>query len=172
MHSADPMNTFDFDFKALFIASAGEPVNYQGERIYLAHKVPVCQKGRLLVTIEATDSPYLQGVAIQEDVIGIEDRQRRTVVYEHYSVSPAERSKQRSRLPFSFEFEQKGTSGELLFFNVALREDQRCEYWDAGCAMKVEPLANGYRFYCNDFQRNDDFSDLVFRVECLPCKEP
>ena len=164
------MSAFDFDFKELFSAAAGEPVFYRGERIVLAQKVPVCHQGRLLVTLETTASPFLQGVAIQEDVIGIEDRQKRSIVYEHYSVPPGERGKVRSRLPYSFEFVQQGTSGELLFFNVALH-GERCEYWTGGCAMKVEPLANGVRFRCNDFQRNDDFTDLVFRVECLPLKE-
>jgi len=166
------MSQFDFDFKNLFLGAAGEPVVYRGEPIVMAQKVPVCHRGRLLVTIESTASPYLQGVAIQEDVIGIEDRRRRTVVFEHYSVPPGERRRQRSRLPFSFEFEQKGTTGELLFFNVALREDGGCEYWSGGCAMKVEQLPSGFRFRCNDFQPNDDFTDLVFRVECLPGREP
>ena len=166
------MPAFDYDFQSLFLAAAGEPVSYQGERIYLAHKIPVCQSGRLQVTIEATDSPYLQGVAIQEDVIGIEERRKRTLVFEHYSVPPKQRHRERNRLPYSFEFEQKGTSGELLLYNVALREDGGCAYWTGGCALKVERLENGFRLYCNDFQRNDDFSDLVFRIECLPPRTP
>lgn len=162
------MPAFDFDFQKLFLAAAGEPVIYRGERIRLAHKIPVCRSGRLLVTIESTASPHLQGIAIQEDVIGIEERRKRTIVYEHYSVPAKDRQRERSRLPFSFEFEQKGNSGELLLFNVALREDGGCAYWTGGCALKVEQLPNGFRLHCNDFQRNDDFTDLVFRVECLP----
>jgi len=162
------MPNFDYDFQTLFQQAAGEPVLYRGERIHLAYKIPVCHSGRLLVTIESTASPRLQGVAIQEDVIGIEERRKRTIVYEHYSVPPERRHCERSRLPFSFEFEQKGTSGELLLFNVALREDGGYDYWTGGCALKVEQLEHGLRLHCNDPQRNDDFTDLVFRVECLP----
>jgi hypothetical protein len=39
------------------------------------------------------------------------------------------------------------------------------EAWVGHAAMIVEELPNGRRYRCNDSQRDDDFDDLIFRIE-------
>lgn len=41
-------------------------------------------------------------------------------------------------------------------------------FCNEGCAMKIEDISeNKKRFYCNDYEINDDFNDLIFEIEFL-----
>jgi hypothetical protein len=38
-------------------------------------------------------------------------------------------------------------------------------WWKDGFAMKKEKIENGWRYKCNDIQPNDDFTDMVFKIQ-------
>lgn len=41
-------------------------------------------------------------------------------------------------------------------------------WWHNGAAMIVEAVENGSRYHCNDGFADDDFNDIVFRIERQP----
>jgi hypothetical protein len=153
-----------FDFNKLFGNAKGEPVVHNGKILLLSDKIPAKFNETFTVTIEATSSKYPQGVGISEGVEVFERRVKRAVIWEYYSVPPAERGQLRSRLPFSFDVVCRNKSGHLRFYNMA--EVDGAQSWSIyACAMIAEDIPNGRRYYCNDWQPNDDFNDVVFRVE-------
>lgn len=151
------------DFGQLFTASKGQPVPYNGRLLVLSDRVPATLGQRLVVTIESTRSEHPQGVGISEGVALFGEVVKRGVVWEYFSLPPDRRGAARSALPFSFEVECRNKRGFLSFYNMA-EFDGRQEWWHAGSCMWVEPIANGRRYHCNDFERDDDFDDIVFTV--------
>lgn len=157
---------FDFNFNRLFAESKGQPVIYNGDVIYLADKLSATLGEVFIVTIESTHSKYLQGVGVSENVRVFGQQEKRAVVFEHYSVPIENRSTERSRLPFQFEVECRNKKGFLWFYNMCLVNDRQ-EWWHGGCAMRREAMESGFRYFCNDWQRNDDFTDIVFSVRSI-----
>ena len=152
------------DFSALFRSSRGQPVTWEGKTLVLADQVAASLGERFTVTIESTASSHLQGVGVSEGVSVFGERVKRAVVFEHFSLPPELRANERSRLPFSFEVECRSRKGHLSFYNMALL-NSRQEWWVHGCAMIVEVLENGRRYFCNDFEPDSDFDDIVFSVQ-------
>jgi hypothetical protein len=93
-------------------------------------------------------------------------KQRKSLFLETYTVPPNKRFFKRKVLPFSYEVTCNNKKNVLHIYNVALVKNRQ-EYWTNGCAMIVSEINNGYRFNCNDFQFNDDFNDIIFKVEYL-----
>jgi hypothetical protein len=155
---------FDFDFNRLFAEGKGGPIIYKGQTLHLMDKIPAKLGETFVVTIESTASKYPQGVGISEGVGVFDEHVKQAVVWEFFSVPPKERRHTRSRLPFSFEVICKNKSGFLAFYNMA-EVDGRQQWWYYGCAMIAEDIPDGRRYRCNDWQPNDDFNDIVFRVE-------
>lgn len=47
-------------------------------------------------------------------------------------------------------------------------ETELVTYFSRSCAMKIEELSpTKKRYYCNDYENDDDFDDLVFELEIL-----
>ena len=158
------MNDFDYDFNKLFIATKGQPVNYQGKTLLLADRIPAKLGEVFCVTIEQTNSSYPQGVGCSENVEVFGQRIKRAVVWEYYSLAPSERGQLRSRLPFTFEIICRNKQGHLSFYNMAEVEGGRQSWWHGGACMIAEDIPGGHRLRCNDFQLNDDFNDIIFTV--------
>ena len=63
-----------------------------------------------------------------------------------------------------FEIKVVLKDGSLGIFNAS----EPGGSWVRGCAMIIEKKCqNKYRFYCNDFENDDDFDDLIFDLEIL-----
>ena len=118
---------------------------------------------RALVTIEAVNSPYPQGVGFGRGAEVYGERVDRGVVWDYFSVPPERRSAVRNELPFSFEVVCRNKSGHLLFYNMT-EYMGRADWWSGGSAMWIEELPDGRRYHCNDADLDDDFEDLVFTV--------
>jgi hypothetical protein len=160
------MSDFDFNFNRMFAEAKGLPVYYNSKYICMSDKVPAKYGERFLVTIESTNSKYLQGVGISQNVEVFGEKNNRVVVYEYASLLPDQRKEKRSELPFSFEVICRNKKGYLSFYNMA-QVDGRNDWFNLGCAMIVDELSNTRIYHCNDFQPNDDFNDIVFQVERL-----
>jgi hypothetical protein len=158
------------NFGQLFIESKGQPLAYKGKSLILSDRVPAACGQRFTVTIESTASSYPQGIGISENVRVFDDKARRAVVWEYFSLPPHERGKRKSALPFSFEVECRNKKGWLSFYNMAECNGQQ-SWWHAGSCMWVESIAGGRRYHCNDFELDDDFDDLVFTVTGLDAPE-
>ena len=152
------------NFGELFIASGGRPLDFGGHQLILTDKIPARLGQRFRVTIESVASAYPQGVGISEQVEVFGEKVRRAVVWDYYSVPPDERSGRRVMLPFAFDVACRSKSGHLSFYNMT-EYGGRQEWWHGGSCMWVEPLRNGRRYHCNDFEPDADFDDIVFMVE-------
>ena len=124
---------------------------------------PAALNEELEVTIESTASPYIQGIGFSEGVEVFGKNEKKAVVFEHFSLPPEERERRKSSLPFRFTVTCRSKRGHVQFYNMAL-ENGRQSWWHAGSAMIVEDLSDGRRYYCNDFELDDDFDDLIFTV--------
>jgi len=156
--------TDDFDFNRRFAETKGGPIEYKGNQLILMDKIPAKLGEVFLVTIESTNSQYPQGVGISDGVEVFGERLKRAVVWEYFSLPPKKRKRKRSSLPFQFKVQCRNKSGFLHFYNMA-EVDGRQEWWHYASCMIPENIQNGRRYRCNDFQPNDDFDDIIFRVE-------
>lgn len=144
--------------------SKGQPIAHAGRVLQMIDRFPAALGEELVVTIETTTSPHLQGVAFSEGVEVFGQRVKKAVVFEFFSVPPEERETVRSRLPFSFVVTCRNRKGFISFYNMALT-GERQSWWHAGSAMIAEECDGGRRYRCNDFEMDDDFDDLVFSVK-------
>lgn len=67
--------------------------------------------------------------------------------------------------PQTIDFEVMGKPSTIEVKNVWDVGDGVIHSWHNGAAMIVEPLADGRRYRCNDGFADDDFDDIVFRLE-------
>lgn len=161
----DPVTTMDnFNFGERFKKSGGKPIVHQGRQLIMADRIAARLGQQLNITIESTSSPHPQGVGMSKGVQIFGSTVKRAVVWDYFSVPPDHRSDERSRLPYSFAVTCRNKSGFLLFYNMT-EYMGRQEWWHGGAAMFVEELPNGRRYWCNDFELDDDFDDLVFTIE-------
>ena len=127
-------------------------------------RLPAELGDRFTVTIEAPRSPYPQGVGFSEEVEVFGERTQRAVVWEYFSLPPELRAAERSRLPFAFAVVCRNKRGWLSFYNMNMTEVQgRQTWWHGGSCMIAEDILGG-RHWCNDFELDADFDDLVFSV--------
>lgn len=152
------------EFEKLFKESNGQPIAYNGDIIFMMDKIDAKINDQFLVTIEKTNSIYLQGIGFSENVSVFGDTVKRAAVYEHFSVPPDERQRTKSKLPFSFTVTCKNKKGHITIYNMAMVGEVQ-HWWHNGFAMKKEKTENGWRYKCNDIRPNDDFTDLIFTVE-------
>lgn len=153
-----------FDFNSRFSESKGEPIYYNGKAIILSDKVPAMFNERFLVTIEETNSILIQGIGLSGDIEVFGQKGKRSMILESFSIPPDQRARVRSKLPFEFEVISKSKKGFITIYNMAI-EDGRQEWWVYACGMIKEEIENGFRYRCNDKQPNDDFNDIVFKIE-------
>ena len=69
-----------------------------------------------------------------------------------------------------FELELKLKEGWIAICNGSDRDGSKrgCSTLVEGCAMIIEEIKqNHYRFFCNDFENDDDFDDLIFELEIV-----
>lgn len=151
------------DFGQLFIQSRGAPIQHAGKMLIMLDKLPARLGERFIVTIEATRSPYPQGVGVSEGVEVFGERVKRAVIWEYYSLPPELRESERSRLPFGFEVVCRNKQGSLSFYNMT--DCQGCQaWWHGGACMIAEDIPGGRRYRCNDIELDEDFDDMVFSV--------
>lgn len=152
------------NFNPLFAKNSGRPIEYNGKTLHMNYRIGAA--GALFrVTIEETSSPYIQGIGFHGLVEIFGKNTKNPVVFEDVSLPPTERAMKRSALPFTFTAASKDKTGCLSLHNVALLLDGRQSWYTGGSAMIVEPISGGFRFRCNDFEPDEDFNDLIFRVE-------
>ena len=159
-----PVQPPDYDFNKLFIATKGGPVRHGERTLLLSDRIPAKLGEKFRVTIISTSSQYPQGVGISDGVEVFGERVRRAVIWEYFSVPPDARASERSRLPFSFDIVCRNKSGHLSFYNMA-EINGRQEWWHYASCMTAEDVPLGRLYHCNDFQPNDDFTDIIFTVE-------
>ena len=67
--------------------------------------------------------------------------------------------------PLVMDFEVTNQPKTISIYNVWETENGVIHWWFNGAAMIVEELANGRHYRCNDGFPDDDFDDIIFRLE-------
>jgi len=146
------------DFQSLFEESKGKPVVYKGQELHLVDFVPFDQGDSIRVTFERTSSEWRQGVGLRvQGALEVAGQTINGPIVLWEDTAPTE-TKIRILAP----------AGQLEVKNVWDTGDGVTHSWYYGAAMIVEELASGGRRYrCNDGHPDEDFDDIVFRLEKL-----
>ena len=143
-------------FQELFTESKGQPINYKGKEIKLADKVIlISNEIALKITLISTNSKWRQGIVLETKGGFHVNKQKisnKIVLWEDTA-------------PKQVEIKIKSKDKVLFIYNVWNTGDETTHYWHYGAALYTEQISNIIMFYCNDGQPNDDFTDLVFKVE-------
>lgn len=151
-------------FQDLFMASKGQPVEYNGETIFMQDKIVVDVDFKFAVRLISTDSKYPQliNLAVEKgEYLTYVDTQR------------AQFSFLADTIPIGEEMLLIGHSKNkvLRVWNGWLSKDhlgnQVKESWYNGAAMKKEVSGNTIRYFCNDGEPDEDFNDLIFEITIL-----
>jgi hypothetical protein len=144
-------------FEELFRKSNGQPVFYNGMTIQLFDDLKVADGQELKVIFESVNSDWRQGVALRTDKnfeINEQITKRSVVIWQDTA-------------PREVTLKVRTKNGECSVKNAWDRGDGVMRYGNNGGAMIVEETASGRLYKCNDGRPDDDFDDLIFRVELL-----
>ena len=144
-------------FQSMFFASKGKPISYMGKTLVLIDEFPLNGSRTIRVVFEATGGKYRQGIALNYDgSFRVNDQLIKgkggLVLW-------------RNTAPDEVCIDLVGTTNAVLVSNAWATKDGTVHARHNGAAMIVELLPNGRRYRCNDGLPDDDFDDLIFRVE-------
>ena len=142
-------------FQDLFVKSKGQPIVYQGKTLVLGDDFPTEGAKQFRLFFEENNGSWRQGVAL--DVKGgfKVNRQvirRKIVLWQDTA-------------PQIVDFELMGKPVTIHVYNVWDTGNGLMHSWHNGAAMIVEPVPFGRRYRCNDGLADDDFNDIIFRLE-------
>jgi hypothetical protein len=129
------------------------------DEILVMDEFPVNSKGRIRVIIESTNSDWRQGVHLRIDKYFLANGKK---------VKDIGIWDKKKNFPYEFSYESKNR--KLLVWNIWDVGDGVVESMHNACGMIVEQLPNGRRYRCNDGHPDDDFDDLIFRIEVVEDK--
>lgn len=165
-------------FQAMFEESKGQPVAYQGHTLVLGDFCPTQGATRFRLVVESCKATRRQGVALDLVHRGQNGKWRRGASPTHdgeFVVNGQVCSGRKGiffwqeDVPGSVEFEVRGDPDGVDVFNVWEGQNHLGKrFMDSrrhGAAMMVEELPNGRRYRCNDGEPDEDFDDIVFRLE-------
>ena len=142
-------------FQEMFEKSGGKPIVYQDRTLVMMDNFPTEGAKQLRLVFEACKGEWRQGVALRfEGKFKVNGQIiRRGIVLWHDTA------------PQTVELEVMGKVSAIEVKNVWDVGDGVIHSWHNGAAMIVEPLSDGRRYLCNDGFADDDFDDIVFRLE-------
>jgi hypothetical protein len=145
-------------FESLFRESKGKPIVYKGQELRLVDLVPFAQGDRIRVTFERTCSEWRQGVGLKAPgAVEVAGQTINGPILLWEDTAPTET-----------EIRILAPAGQLQVKNVWDTGDGVTHSWHHGAAMIVEELGSGGRRYrCNDGHPDEDFDDIVFRIDLL-----
>lgn len=142
-------------FEDFFRKSSGNPITYNGRTLVLLDRFPVDDNSTFLLTFERASGPWRQGVVLKtRGCLSVNGKIAKDGIILWCDTAP---EVVRCRV--------KTTTGFIEVNNVWDTGDGSAQAWHNGAAMVVEDIANGRRYWCNDGHPDDDFEDLVFRLE-------
>ena len=143
-------------FQEMFEKTKGMPILYNGKTLVLGDDFPRKDANRLRLSFESCNATWRQGVSFRFRGKGkflINGQDVKHVVCWQDSA------------PESFEFELVSKEPTIYVYNVWDVGDGVTHAWHNCAAMIVEDVPNGRRYRCNDGFPDDDFDDIVFRLE-------
>jgi hypothetical protein len=140
----------------MFIASNGRPIVYQGKKLVMVDFFPTQGAKKLRLVFEQCNAEWRQGASLRI-------RKEGEILMNGQSVKHA--VCWQDTAPQVVDFEVTKSAPALEVKNVWDVGDGVIESWHNGAAMMIEDLFNGRRYRCNDGFADDDFDDVIFRLE-------
>ncbi|HNA62681.1 MAG TPA: hypothetical protein PKW79_06360 [Rhabdochlamydiaceae bacterium] len=153
-------------FQELFTQADKPVIQYKEKTLYWADKFPVSNGDKLKISIEKTNSEYIQGISI--DITGSCEVQGKIwkkgkgikmIFWEDAELID----------PKNIEMMIITRQGYVVVQNVWECSDHRgVRYTDSGvngAAMIIEEIPNGKRYYCNDGHPDENFDDIIFTIQ-------
>lgn len=160
-------------FSEMFLENMSDEIDYQGKLITRYYKFTEKGAYKFKFNFISKDSNYGQSIEfLIENFVG-------DIFYNGKKMKKP-RGKFPSIMheiknpPEYFEVDVVLQDGDLTICNGYSRPNLPgiWGYLYGGCAMhKVDLGENHYRFYCNDYEDDDDFDDLIFELEIIKVEE-
>lgn len=150
-------------FESMFIKSKGRSIEYQGNTLVMVDSFPTEGASRLRLVFETCNGEWRQGASMRIRDGGSIQINAQVVAHSVCWQDTA---------PQTVEFSVVGDVTEIEVKNVWDTGNGVMESWHNGAAMIVEPTPSGRRYRCNDGLADDDFDDIVFRIERVDSKRP
>ena len=149
-------------FRRLFEKSSYKPIEYKNKTIYPYDDFYLKKnQQRLKFILESTNSKYLQAIDITVDGSIVVNKQKvdNGILLREDTLPSSE-----------ILFEVVSKKRKIRIKNVTIWRKSNNKIMvspDDGSAMIVEELPDnkGKRYRCNDVMADDDFDDLIFRIE-------
>ncbi|MBN8789894.1 MAG: hypothetical protein J0I84_22665 [Terrimonas sp.] len=143
-------------FEEFFNKSEGKPFIYNGKEIKMSDKVSLpASKASLRVEFISTNSHWKQGIVLQtkgDFEINEQKLSNKIVLWEHTA-------------PTQVDIVVKSKDKTLFIYNVWDTGDGTMHYGHNGGALFIEQVNKTTIYHCNDGYADDDFDDLIFKVE-------
>jgi hypothetical protein len=141
----------------MFIESRGKPIIYEGKTLIMGDDFPLEGATSFRLVFEACKGEWRQGVALNcKGSFLFRDQSfngKAGIVF------------WQDTAPQFVELRVTGDPSSIQVKNVWDVGDGVIHSWHNGAAMIVESLSTGRRYRCNDGFADDDFDDIVFRLE-------
>lgn len=149
-------------FADMFI-EPGQPIEYKGKKIYSADFIYGPKEFKAIVSMISTNSEYKQGLSF--NMTGMKGK----LTYDGHTLTEGGYKFWEDKVPKEFTVDVKIEEGVLLINNFCDNTGTgSCVSGFSGFAMRIENIReNKKRYYCNDFEPNDDFDDLIFEIEFI-----
>ena len=142
-------------FDSLFQEARGSGVSYSGRLLFRVDRFPVENARVLRIVIESTKSNWKQGMMLNfHGHVLISGKSYGEPIVFWQDTAPPE-----------IQVKLDGSQDTILFRNVWDVGNGVTHSWHNGAAMWIEEIESGKRYHCNDGFPDDDFDDIVFRVE-------
>jgi hypothetical protein len=145
-------------FERMFMESGGKSVEYQGNTLVMVDLFPVEDGVDLRLTFESCSGEWRQGVSLKVVGNGKIDVNGQQLTHAVFWQDTA---------PRTVTFKIVGDVTAIEVKNVWDTGDGVAESWHNGAAMIVDADAAQRTYRCNDGYADDDFDDIIFRIERL-----
>jgi hypothetical protein len=142
-------------FEELFKKSKGQPIVYEGKVLQMVDRLEFTREVQMKVVFESSNAEWRQGVHLSTDgTFEVNGQSIKKGFVLWVDTAPPEVS-----------VRVKSKKGECWIKNVWDTGNGSMESWHNGAAMIVEKSENVRKYRCNDGKPDEDFDDLVFRIE-------
>jgi hypothetical protein len=145
-------------FEELFFSSGGKPINYMGNQLQMLDAISIDGCEVFELTIISTNSVWRQGLKLEfNGLFRINGKSRGSAINIWSDTAPK---------IIRFEV-QSEVPTPLYVRNIWDVGDGVVHSWHAGAAMIVEKECKVRIYRCNDGKIDDDFDDIIFKLEQL-----
>ncbi len=142
-------------FSEMFIQSKGQPIEYQGRLIQMIDSGTMPPHSILRITFESVDGSFKQGIRVKSNNgLSADGKNLKNIIL------------WADTAPEVVDLVSGNRTTEWKIWNCWDHGDGVTQAWINGGAMIVELIGSDTKRYrCNDGFPDDDFSDLIFRVD-------